>query len=102
MRRGRLISVFRELEEALYIISYVLLLGIVLDKYKLRHIKLLKYEEIRWALIKSMLDEFPELRLKCLKYVRETEKRELKALMKKHLPEKIFKRILILYGEEDC
>ena len=63
---------------------------------------MIKNEEIRWALIKSMLDEFPELRLKCLKYIRETERRELKALMKKYLPEKIFKRILILYNEKDC
>jgi len=49
-----------------------------------------------------MLDEFPELRLKCLRYIRETEKRELKVLMKKYLPEKIFKKVLILYDEEDC
>jgi len=63
---------------------------------------LIKGEEIRWTLIKSMLDEFPELRLKCLKYVRETEKRELKVLMKKYLPEKIFKKVLILYDEGDC
>ncbi|MCD6240184.1 hypothetical protein J7K27_01480 [Candidatus Bathyarchaeota archaeon] len=59
-------------------------------------------QEIRWTIIKSMLDEFPELRLKCLKYIRETERRELKALMKKYLPEKIFKRVLILYNEKDC
>ena len=59
-------------------------------------------QEVRWTIIKSMLDEFPELRLKCLKYIRETERRELKALMKKYLPEKIFKRILILYNEKDC
>jgi len=59
-------------------------------------------QEVRWTIIKSMLDEFPELRLKCLRYIRETEKRELKALMKKYLPEKIFKRILILYNENDC
>ena len=59
-------------------------------------------QEVRWTIIKSMLDEFPELRLKCLKYIRETEKRELKALMKKYLPEKIFKRVLILYNEKDC
>jgi len=63
---------------------------------------LIKGEEIRWTLIKSMLDEFPELRLKCLRYIRETEKRELKVLMKKYLPEKIFKKVLILYDEEDC
>jgi len=63
---------------------------------------LIKGEEIRWSLIKSMLDEFPELRLKCLRYIRETEKRELKILMKKYLPEKIFKKVLILYDEEDC
>ncbi|HEX69483.1 MAG TPA: hypothetical protein ENG10_04225 [Candidatus Bathyarchaeota archaeon] len=59
-------------------------------------------QEIRWTIIKSMLDEFPELRLKCLRYIRETERRELKALMKKYLPEKIFKRVLILYNEKDC
>ena len=59
-------------------------------------------QEIRWTIIKSMLDEFPELRLKCLKYIRETERRELKALMKKYLPEKIFKRVLILYNEDGC
>ncbi len=59
-------------------------------------------QEVRWTIIKSMLDEFPELRLKCLKYIRETERRELKALMKKYLPEKIFKRVLILYNEKDC
>ena len=58
--------------------------------------------EVRWTIIKSMLDEFPELRLKCLRYIRETERRELKALMKKYLPEKIFKRVLILYNEKDC
>jgi len=63
---------------------------------------LIKGEEIRWSLIKSMLDEFPELRLKCLRYIRETEKRELKILMKKYLPEKVFKKVLILYDEEDC
>jgi len=63
---------------------------------------LIKGEEIRWTLIKSMLDEFPELRLKCLRYIRETEKRELKILMKKYLPEKIFKKVLILYDEENC
>ena len=63
---------------------------------------MIKGEEIRWTLIKSMLDEFPELRLKCLRYIRETEKRELKVLMKKYLPEKIFKKVLILYDEEDC
>ena len=61
-----------------------------------------KGQEVRWTIIKSMLNEFPELRLKCLKYIRETERRELKALMKKYLPEKIFKRILILYNEKDC
>ena len=59
-------------------------------------------QEVRWTIIKSMLDEFPELRLKCLRYIRETERRELKALMKKYLPEKIFKRVLILYNEKDC
>ena len=59
-------------------------------------------QEVRWTIIKSMLDEFPELRLKCLRYIRETEKRELKALMKKYLPEKIFKRVLILYNEDGC
>lgn len=59
-------------------------------------------EEIRWVIIKTMLDEFPELRLKCLEYIRETEKRQLKALMKKYLPEKVFKRVLILYNEKDC
>ena len=63
---------------------------------------MIKGEEIRWTLIKSMLDEFPELRLKCLRYIRETEKRELKILMKKYLPEKIFKKVLILYDEENC
>ncbi len=63
---------------------------------------MIKGEEIRWSLIKSMLDEFPELRLKCLRYIRETEKRELKILMKKYLPEKVFKKVLILYDEEDC
>ena len=63
---------------------------------------MIKGEEIRWTLIKSMLDEFPELRLKCLRYIRETEKRELKVLMKKYLPEKIFKKVLILYDEENC
>ncbi|RLI19878.1 hypothetical protein DRO54_07490 [Candidatus Bathyarchaeota archaeon] len=61
-----------------------------------------KAQEIRWELMRSMLDEFPELRLKCLEYIREMEKRELKILMKKYLPEKIFKRILILYDEKDC
>ena len=59
-------------------------------------------QEIRWTIIKSMLDEFPELRLKCLRYIRETERRELKALMEKYLPEKVFRRILILYNEKDC
>ena len=63
---------------------------------------MIKGEEIRWSLIKSMLDEFPELRLKCLRYIRETEKRELKILMKKYLPEKVFKKVLILHDEEDC
>ena len=35
---------------------------------------MIKNEEIRWTLIKSMLDEFPELRLKCLRYVPKQKK----------------------------
>jgi hypothetical protein len=59
-------------------------------------------QEIRWTLVKAMLDEFPELEMKCLQYVREKKRRELKTLMKRHLPAKVYKRVLILYDEEDC
>ena len=59
-------------------------------------------KEIRWTIVKNLLDEFPELRIKCLKYIYQTEKRELKTLMKKHLPPKVYERVLILYNEEDC
>jgi len=59
-------------------------------------------EQIRWAIVKKLLDEFPDLRIKCLKYIRQTEKRELKSLMKKRLPSKVYERVLILYNEKDC
>ena len=59
-------------------------------------------EQVRWTIVKNLLEESPELRIKCLKYVRQTEKRELKTLMKKHLPPKVYERILILYNEKDC
>ena len=59
-------------------------------------------EQVRWTIVKNLLEESPELRIKCLKYVRQTEKRELKTLMKKHLPPKVYERVLILYNEKDC